>query len=157
MSAVPQIDDLPSVDSKETSFERHYADSVNPQWMRLLKLLEMNVRYNRCIGAELFTVDGQRILDLLSGYCVHNLGHNHPAIIEAVKDEVDRAALQCCRATSRSEPVNWLTGFAGLEVAASRKCSFAAQVVRVLKRLSNLRVPIRDEKGSCVLRALFMA
>ncbi|MFL6451443.1 MAG: aspartate aminotransferase family protein [Bryobacteraceae bacterium] len=56
----------------------------------MLKLLEMNVRYERCIGAELFTVDGQRILDFLSGYCVHNLSHNHPAISEAVKDEFDR-------------------------------------------------------------------
>ena len=90
MSLIPQIDDPSFIHGQETSFERQYADSVNPQWLRLLKLLEMNVRYKRCIGAELFTVDGQRILDFLSGYCVHNLGHNHPAIIEAVKDELDR-------------------------------------------------------------------
>jgi ornithine--oxo-acid transaminase len=30
------------------------------------------------------------ILDCLSGYCVHNLGHNHPAVIDAVKEELDR-------------------------------------------------------------------
>jgi ornithine--oxo-acid transaminase len=55
-----------------------------------LKLLQMNVRYERCIGAELSTSDGKTILDCLSGYCVHNLGHNHPAIIAAIKDELDR-------------------------------------------------------------------
>jgi ornithine--oxo-acid transaminase len=35
----------------------------------------MNVRYDRCLGVELFTEDGRRILDFLSGYCVHNVGH----------------------------------------------------------------------------------
>ena len=68
-----------------------YADHVNPQWVKLLNLLEMNVAYERCVGAELFTADGRRILDFLSGYCVHNTGHNHPAIIKALKDELDRS------------------------------------------------------------------
>jgi len=30
-----------------------YTHYVNPQWVRLLGLLEMNVRYKRCVGAEL--------------------------------------------------------------------------------------------------------
>src|SRR5271166_5223776 len=68
-----------------------YADSVNPQWVRLLDLLDMNVRYERCEGAELFAEDGTRYLDFLSGYCVHNTGHNHPYIIEALKQELDRS------------------------------------------------------------------
>jgi ornithine--oxo-acid transaminase len=68
-----------------------YADHVNPQWVKLLNLLEMNVAYERCAGAELFTTDGRRILDFLSGYCVHNTGHNHPAIIDALKAELDRS------------------------------------------------------------------
>jgi ornithine--oxo-acid transaminase len=68
-----------------------YADHVNPQWVKLLNLLEMNVAYDRCVGAELFTTDGRRILDFLSGYCVHNTGHNHPAIIKALKEELDRS------------------------------------------------------------------
>src|SRR6185369_9514386 len=39
----------------------------------------------------LFTEDGKVVLDFLSGYCVHNTGHNHPAIIDAIKDELDRS------------------------------------------------------------------
>jgi ornithine--oxo-acid transaminase len=73
-----------------TSADAGYSDHVNPQWVRLLSLLEMNVRYTRCVGAELFTADGGRILDFLSGYCVHNLGHNHPSVIAALHDELDR-------------------------------------------------------------------
>ena len=66
-----------------------YSEHVNPQWARLLTVLDMNLRYQRCQGSELFTEDGRRILDFLSGYCVHNAGHNHPAIIQAIKDELD--------------------------------------------------------------------
>jgi len=67
-----------------------YAERVNPAWVRLLSLLEMNVRYERCVGAELFTSDGRRILDFLSGYCVHNIGHNHPDVVAALQEELGR-------------------------------------------------------------------
>ena len=66
-----------------------YSQHVNPQWVRLLDLLEMNVRYERCLGGELFTAEGRRILDFLSGYCVHNVGHNHPAVIAAIREELE--------------------------------------------------------------------
>ena len=72
------------------SLDALYSDHVNPQWVRLLNLLEMNVRYERCEGTELHTSDGRRILDFLSGYCVHNTGHNHPAIVAALQEELDR-------------------------------------------------------------------
>jgi ornithine--oxo-acid transaminase len=68
-----------------------YGDHVNPHWVKLLSLLGMHVSYEKCLGAELFTTDGRRILDFLSGYCVHNAGHNHPAIISALKDELDKS------------------------------------------------------------------
>jgi ornithine--oxo-acid transaminase len=50
----------------------------------------MNVRYQRCVGAELFTADGRRIVDFLSGYCVHNVGHNHPHVVAALATELAR-------------------------------------------------------------------
>ena len=73
-----------------TPTKAHYQDCVNPHWVRLLDILRLNVRYTRCVGSELYTDDGRRILDFLSGYCVHNAGHNHPGIIEALKEELDQ-------------------------------------------------------------------
>lgn len=67
-----------------------YFDHVNPQWVKLLSLLEMNVGYECCLGTELYTADGRRILDFLSGYCVHNIGHNHPTLVSALKAELDK-------------------------------------------------------------------
>jgi ornithine--oxo-acid transaminase len=78
------------VPESAVSSRSSYAEFVNPQWVRLLELLDMDVRYERCAGVELFTEDGERYLDFLSGYCVHNTGHNHPRIIRALKDELDR-------------------------------------------------------------------
>src|SRR6202140_5515448 len=69
---------------------RRYARRVNPEWVRLLDLLQMNVRYERCLGVELFTDDGRRILDFLSGYCVHNVSHNHPEVVCALQRELER-------------------------------------------------------------------
>lgn len=67
-----------------------YARRVNREWVRLLDLLQMNVRYERCVGVELFTDEGKRILDFLSGYCVHNIGHNHPEVVRALQSELER-------------------------------------------------------------------
>jgi ornithine--oxo-acid transaminase len=51
----------------------------------------MNVPFAHCEGAELFQPDGKRVLDFLSGYCVHNTGHNHPDIIAALHEELERS------------------------------------------------------------------
>jgi len=76
---------------RSSEFARRYAERVNPEWVRLLDLLQMNVRYERCVGTELFAEDGRRILDFLSGYCVHNVGHNHPDVVRALQAELGRS------------------------------------------------------------------
>jgi len=96
--------------------DRVYAEHVNPQWVRLLNLLQMNVRYDCCVGAELFTADGRRILDFLSGYCVHNTGHNHPAIVDALRQELGRngpAMVQSHVPELAAELAHRLTSLAG--------------------------------------------
>jgi len=69
---------------------RAYAEHVNRQWVRLLDLLGMNVNYVRCSGSKLYTDSGDCYSDFLSGYCVQNLGHNHPGLANAIRDELDR-------------------------------------------------------------------
>ncbi len=72
------------------SLDRVYAEHVNPQWVRLLSARDGR-RYVRALGAELRPAGGTSILDFLSGYGVYNVGHHHPRIVEALKDEL-RAA-----------------------------------------------------------------
>jgi ornithine--oxo-acid transaminase len=78
------------IEAVPSTFVQDYSDHVNPQWVRLLDLLRMNAEYTRCAGVELTTADGRTILDFLSGYCVHNAGHNHPYIIDQLHEELNR-------------------------------------------------------------------
>jgi len=85
-SESPAIATYPNTE-KTSSVERYW-QHVNPQWVRLLDALDMNVHYVRASGVYLYTEDGRQILDCLSGYCVHNTGHNHPYIVQALREEL---------------------------------------------------------------------
>lgn len=116
-----------------------YAESVNPQWVRLLDLLGMNVRYQRCEGCELFAEDGTRYLDFLSGYCVHNTGHNHPYIVEALKQELDRsgpAMLQSHVPELAGELAQRLCALAGGGLTRAFFCSSGSEGVEAAIKFS---------------------
>ncbi len=107
-----------------------YSAHVNPQWVHLLDLLELNVHYQRCIGSELLTSNGRRILDFLSGYCVNNIGHNHPAVIAAVREELARCGPAMSSLTLPSSLANWPNVFAGWRAAVSPKFSSAVHAAK---------------------------
>jgi acetylornithine aminotransferase len=48
------------------------------------------VAFVRGEGVWLFDADGKRYLDGLSGIAVNTLGHGHPALVEALRDQVGR-------------------------------------------------------------------
>lgn len=50
------------------------------------KLLEIE----RSEGMYLYSPDGKKYMDLVSGFAVSNIGHRHPKIIQAIKDQADR-------------------------------------------------------------------
>jgi acetylornithine/succinyldiaminopimelate/putrescine aminotransferase len=41
-------------------------------------------------GIYLYTTDGKRYTDLISGIGVSNVGHRHPAVLKAIKDQLDK-------------------------------------------------------------------
>ena len=117
--------------ANQSSYERY----VNPQWVRLLDVLGMNVHYATCLGAELFTANGERILDFNSGYCVHNVGHNHPYVIRALKSELDLngpAMLQGHVPDLAGELANRLCLRAGGQVSKVFFCSSGSEGVEAV-------------------------
>ena len=44
----------------------------------------------RAEGIYLYSPDGKRYADLISGIGVSNIGHRHPKVIQAIKDQLDR-------------------------------------------------------------------
>ena len=87
MVTTPVPNEIGGVSSHDEE-RRSYAQHVNPIWVKLLDALGMNVQYTHCSGAELYTGDGRTILDCLSGYCVHNVGHNHPHVVSQLIAEL---------------------------------------------------------------------
>ena len=129
---------LTSTSTPDTQYQEH----VNPQWVRLLNVLQMNVRYARCQGAELFAEDGRRFVDFLSGYCVHNAGHNHPAVVAALKEELDHsgpAMLQSHVPELAGELAEQLCFRAGGRLKKAFFCSSGSEGVEAAIKFSRAR------------------
>jgi len=61
-----------------------YNTNVNPALGNLLALLNFDKKYVRAQGAQVWDEKGVSHLDFLGGYGSLNIGHNHPAVIEAI-------------------------------------------------------------------------
>lgn len=60
------------------------------QHLALPSQFPMGLEIGRAEGIYMYAPDGTRYIDLVSGVCVNNLGHGHPAIVKAVKDQLDQ-------------------------------------------------------------------
>jgi len=50
----------------------------------------MGLEIDRAEGPFIYTTDGNKYIDFISGIAVSSLGHRHPKVVEAVKRQVDR-------------------------------------------------------------------
>ena len=48
------------------------------------------IAIERAEGVYLYTPDGKQYMDMISGIGVNNIGHRHPKVIEAIKQQVDK-------------------------------------------------------------------
>lgn len=109
-----------------------YSEFVNPQWARLLNVLDMDAEYVECRGEKLRTADGRTILDFLSGYCVYNAGHNHEHIVQALHRELEShgpSMLQSYVAATAGELAAQLCGRAGGRLKKTYFCSSGSEGV----------------------------
>ena len=58
-----------------------------------------SVYVDRASNAELWDVEGNRYIDFATGIAVCNTGHSHPAVVAAVKEQVDRFSHTCVMVT----------------------------------------------------------
>lgn len=63
------------------SFYRHIAQTSDAP---------MGLEIDRAEGCYLYTSGGDKYVDLISGIAVSSLGHRHPAVIEAVKTQLEK-------------------------------------------------------------------
>lgn len=61
------------------------AAALSPSFSREYALV-----VDRAQGSEVWDVDGKRYIDFMAGVAVLNVGHRHPAVVEAVKEQVEK-------------------------------------------------------------------
>ena len=62
---------------------------LNEQMVRVLKAIGYDIGFCRGEGQYLYDREGNRYLDLLSGFGVFAIGRNHPALRETLKSVLD--------------------------------------------------------------------
>jgi len=62
---------------------------LNRTLVKVLRTIGFDKVYARAEGAYLYDKEGKDYLDFLSGYGVYNIGRNHPAVKQAIKDVLD--------------------------------------------------------------------
>ena len=65
----------------KNSFYNHIAQTSNKP---------LAIEVERAEGVYFYDTDGNKYLDLISGIAVCNMGHSHPAIISAVKEQAEK-------------------------------------------------------------------
>ena len=66
-----------------------HARYLNEQMVRMLRTIGFNRQYRSASGQYLYDTQGDRYLDLLSGWGVFAVGRNHPTVREALKGALD--------------------------------------------------------------------
>jgi len=66
-----------------------HAQTVNPQFVRLLRTIGFDRRWARAEGAYLWDSDGNRYLDMLGGFGMFGVGRNNPRVREALVEALE--------------------------------------------------------------------
>lgn len=74
--------------NRERAFDLH-AEHINPAFVKMLRTIGFNKGYVRGQGPYLWDKDGNKYLDLLTGWGVFALGRNHPKIKAILKELLD--------------------------------------------------------------------
>jgi putrescine aminotransferase len=69
-----------------------YSEFINPYLARLMNFAGFGVEV-QAEGCVMRDHEGREFLDFLGGYGVFSLGHRHPRVVAAVKDQLDRMPL----------------------------------------------------------------
>ncbi|MCP4402965.1 MAG: aspartate aminotransferase family protein [bacterium] len=76
----------------EALFES-YGRLINPAYPQFLKRLGLNRIAVKAEGATVTDSAGKSYIDCIGGYGLFNLGHNHPGVIQELKEQLDKKDL----------------------------------------------------------------
>ncbi|MBP1765550.1 MAG: patA 3 [Firmicutes bacterium] len=80
------VDNKQAVEQTIAKYEQY----INPSMARLLRFMGFSSVEWEAEGAIIRDMDGKEFIDCLGGYGVFSLGHRHPKVIAAVKQQLER-------------------------------------------------------------------
>ena len=95
MTTIENQDDLygaPTPGALSEEVFENYRRYVNPPLARVMKLSGSPIEV-RAEGSTIWDQNGKSYLDFAGGYGVFTLGHRHPRVLAAVREQLDRIAL----------------------------------------------------------------
>jgi ornithine--oxo-acid transaminase len=66
-----------------------WAQTINPQFVRVLRTIGFDRAWRTAEGAYLYDADGNRYLDMLGGFGMYNVGRNNPRIKAALVEALE--------------------------------------------------------------------
>ncbi|MBL7851451.1 MAG: aspartate aminotransferase family protein [Cyclobacteriaceae bacterium] len=82
------------------------------------------IAIERASGSWLYAPDGTRYLDLISGIAVTNVGHCHPKVVQAIKDQADKHLHVMAYGEYIQSPSNELAAELARLLPSSLNCSY---------------------------------
>ncbi|MFQ3549505.1 MAG: aminotransferase class III-fold pyridoxal phosphate-dependent enzyme, partial [Armatimonadota bacterium] len=71
-----------------------YRNYVNPGIANVLKFSGFDIPESHAKGCYIWDISGRKYLDCVGGYGAFSLGHLHPKVVEAVKNQLEKEALK---------------------------------------------------------------
>lgn len=136
MSAPDKKQDADLIEQTIERYQRH----VNAGLASLLKFMGFDTVEVEARGATVHTADGREYLDCLGGFGVYALGHAHPRVVAAVREQLDR--LPMSSKTMFNQPQARLAArlaeLAPGDIACSFICNSGAEAVEGALKLARL-------------------
>ncbi len=90
---IAEMDETAATEAHINSVIEKYRQYVNPGLSRLLQFGGFGDLEESAEGCTVTLASGHKCLDFLGGYGVFSLGHRNPAVVRAVKQQLDRMPL----------------------------------------------------------------
>lgn len=97
---------------------------------------QLPIVWDRAYGAAIEDINGKSYIDFTSGIFTANVGHSHPAVMQAISDQLDHGLLHTYTfpSASRQRLCRRLTEFTGYEKAYL--CSTGSEAVEAALRIA---------------------
>lgn len=85
----------PGVETVIEDTIQKYSEHVNPSLANLMRFAGFGDVEDTAEGTRVYDLSGNEYIDCLGGYGVFSLGHRHPQVVAAVRDQLERMPLSC--------------------------------------------------------------